>query len=94
MSDHDLRTEVGRSVTPFLVVAATIFVTKSHFLEVDHHLHDELQTCDSLLTLPDEVQYVWKGRWSRVTVLWLFTKYFTFVDGVIIPLARKPYSLR
>jgi len=52
---------------------------------------------DYLITLPLEIEFIWKGPWTRVTYLWFATRYLVVFDGVVFPLindlARSPSVL-
>jgi len=43
---------------------------------------------DHFLTIADEVEYIWKGEWSLVTFLYLFTKYFAIFDTIFVFLIK------
>jgi hypothetical protein len=62
-----------------------------HF-EVDLTYLLALKVHDYLITLPLEAQFIWKGRWSRVTFLWLFTRYSPILDVIIMPLTSRYFS--
>lgn len=51
---------------------------------------------DYLLTLPDEIEYIWHGRWSPITLLFFTTRYLPFGDSPALLLhhfANKPATL-
>jgi len=41
---------------------------------------------DYFITLPLEIQYIWRRPWTKVTTLWVFIRYCTLLNGLINPL--------
>ncbi|THU80264.1 hypothetical protein K435DRAFT_845154 [Dendrothele bispora CBS 962.96] len=39
---------------------------------------------DTILTLKPEYQYIWQRQWNTVKVLYLFNRYSTFLDSIIV----------
>ncbi|KAF8889417.1 hypothetical protein CPB84DRAFT_1785524 [Gymnopilus junonius] len=39
--------------------------------------------CDTISTLPREVEYIWSKKWSVVKVLYLFMRYWTICQGAV-----------
>ena len=38
---------------------------------------------DTILTMPDEVELIWRRKWNLSTALYFTTRYLAFVDGGI-----------
>ncbi|KLO16818.1 hypothetical protein SCHPADRAFT_193377 [Schizopora paradoxa] len=48
---------------------------------------------DALLSLDDEIKYVWRSKWTFVKIVYIASKYLAFVDGTMILLVFLNPSL-
>jgi hypothetical protein len=42
------------------------------------------QWFDYALTFSEEVELIWRRKWSLASVLYLATRYLTFIDGLVV----------
>ncbi|KAJ7873308.1 hypothetical protein B0H14DRAFT_144357 [Mycena olivaceomarginata] len=47
---------------------------------------------DTILHIGQEYRYVWKSRWSVVKILYLWTRYSTFIDTILAVQERVDFS--